>query len=339
MSCPTASTPSRSSSAKLSPRRRPTRWSRRSMRRPSTSRDGLGRRPSRSSRSGNNRCRITGAADTLPWLAFRLLELDADFEVARAGRSQELHRASWASDLGEPARETPRLARRRAPIRSTVPTRSIRPVERRDRAHARPFCAGHEIGIGEVEPVPCRTPRLRVAADRCRRHGSQERQAPSGGWWRPGSAGPRRPRRCLAGSGQRRTRVVVFARYRLQGSRASSSGLPSMAHEARVRRAAVRTCDRTCRCSRSGARTIRPAAEGRICASVPASPRLRMARSLAAARAAGRRRVPRASASDSVTRLDRLHAKCRGRLGERLSHGAPRCAGIEQLATLPVRVP
>ena len=30
---------------------------------------------------GEDRCRITGAADTLPWLAFRLLQLDADFEV------------------------------------------------------------------------------------------------------------------------------------------------------------------------------------------------------------------------------------------------------------------
>ena len=30
---------------------------------------------------GADRCRITGAADTLPWLAFRLLQLDADFEI------------------------------------------------------------------------------------------------------------------------------------------------------------------------------------------------------------------------------------------------------------------
>jgi predicted DNA-binding transcriptional regulator YafY len=30
---------------------------------------------------GENRCRITTAEDTLPWLAFRLLQLDADFEV------------------------------------------------------------------------------------------------------------------------------------------------------------------------------------------------------------------------------------------------------------------
>jgi predicted DNA-binding transcriptional regulator YafY len=29
----------------------------------------------------DHRCRISGAADTLPWLAFRLLQLDADFEV------------------------------------------------------------------------------------------------------------------------------------------------------------------------------------------------------------------------------------------------------------------
>jgi hypothetical protein len=30
---------------------------------------------------GDNRCRITTAEDTLPWLAFRLLQLDVDFEV------------------------------------------------------------------------------------------------------------------------------------------------------------------------------------------------------------------------------------------------------------------
>jgi predicted DNA-binding transcriptional regulator YafY len=30
---------------------------------------------------GDDRCRITGAEDTLPWLAFRLLQLDADFEI------------------------------------------------------------------------------------------------------------------------------------------------------------------------------------------------------------------------------------------------------------------
>jgi predicted DNA-binding transcriptional regulator YafY len=30
---------------------------------------------------GEDRCRVTGAADTLPWLASRLLQLDTDFEV------------------------------------------------------------------------------------------------------------------------------------------------------------------------------------------------------------------------------------------------------------------
>ena len=30
---------------------------------------------------GDDRCRITGAADTLAWLTFRLLQLDADFEI------------------------------------------------------------------------------------------------------------------------------------------------------------------------------------------------------------------------------------------------------------------
>ena len=45
---------------------------------------------------GNNRCRITAAADTLPWLAFRLLGLDADFEVHEPADLR-----NYISQLGE----------------------------------------------------------------------------------------------------------------------------------------------------------------------------------------------------------------------------------------------
>ena len=101
-SCPTASTPSRSSSARRSPRRRPTRWWRRSRRRPRTSRGGWGTRPCEIEPLGDDRCRITGAADTLPWLAFRLLQLDADFEVHEPPELRAVPRSSSATGCGEP---------------------------------------------------------------------------------------------------------------------------------------------------------------------------------------------------------------------------------------------